>query len=212
MGGKKNKKSSRKARKQAQARQQAPAATVIRGTASVHANAQPTRRPTQTRCEAPARAAAQGLGGRLLTVEVQATTEIRAKEFIRVAIRLSARFPVEGDRTVQGAALAGAARGVLDAEIAWTQAPKDQKPPKHAFAFPAGAWAREVGVTYGCTVRRVPRDPDCFEFVRAEVGCVEPLADGDDEDKAMDLIQDWVAVQIKEQVRIARGGSVAVAV
>jgi hypothetical protein len=123
-----------------------------------------------------------------------------------VAIRLAARFPLEGDRTGQFEALAAAARGALDAEIAWVHAPVDDKPETPSLVFPAACWAREIGVTYGCTVKRIPRKEDCFEFIRAEVGCVEPIDDAADATAAMAAIQDWLAVQIKEQVRRARGG------
>jgi len=213
MSGKKAKKNnSKKARKaatrKAQQAQQAQA-TVIRATAGVHANAQPGRAPTRTVMTAPPRAAEQGVGGRHLAVEVQATTEIRSKEFIRVQVRLEANFPLDGDRTAQFAGLAGAARGVLDAEIAWVHADKDHKPATPVLMFPGACWARTLGVSYGCTVKRIPRMEDCFEFVRAEVGCTEPLDDGADATAAMSAIQDWLAVQIKEQVRLARGGQVA---
>jgi len=206
MSGKKAKKNSKKARKAATRKAQQAQVTVIRATAGVHANAQPGRAPTRTVMTAPPRAAEQGVGGRHLAVEVQATTEIRSKEFIRVQVRLEANFPLDGDRTVQFAGLAGAARGVLDAEIAWVHADKDHKPATPVLMFPGACWARTLGVSYGCTVKRIPRMEDCFEFVRAEVGCTEPLDDGADATAAMSAIQDWLAVQIKEQVRVARGG------
>jgi len=209
MSGKKNKKSSRKNRKAVAVHAHAH---VVKITAQRSTNAQPAKRPTQTAVTTLPVVACQIVEGRLLTVEAQATEEIRPKEFIRVAIRLAARFPLAGDRTAQFAGLAAAARGVLDAEIAWVRAPRDAKPPKHAFAFPAAATARVIGVSYGTTVRRVPRDLDCWEFVRAEAGAEEPLDDGADADQAMDALQDWVAVQIKEQVGIARGGSAAAVV
>jgi hypothetical protein len=206
MSGKKAKKNSKKYRKAT--RKALVQATVIRATAGVHANAQPGCAPTRTVMTAPARAAEQATGGRQLTVEAQATTEIRPKEFIRVQVRLEARFALEGNRTAQFEALAGAARGVLDAEIAWVHADKDHKPPTPTLTFPSACWARVIGVTYGCTVKKIPRMEHCFEFVRAEVGCMEPLDDAADATAAMSAIQDWLAVQIKEQVRLARGGQV----
>jgi hypothetical protein len=209
MSGKKVKKNSKKQRKAANLKAQQAQATVIRATAGVYANVQPGRHPTQTVMTAPSRASEQGVGGRHLAVEVHATTEIRPKEFIRVQIRLEARFPLDGDRSAQFAGLAGAARGVLDAEIAWVHAPVDHKPPTPVLAFPPACWARTIGVSYGCTVKKIPRKEDCFEFIRAEVGCTEPLDDGADATAAMAAIQDWLAVQIKEQVRLARGGQVA---
>jgi hypothetical protein len=145
-------------------------------------------------------------GRRRLNVEAQRTKEIAPREFVRVAVTLSAYFPASGDRAAQLTGLVAQANTVADWEIARLGTKKSERSSDTLTPvyFAPEATGRTVGVTYGGTFKAVKGDENCFAFFRVDAGCEEPIDDGADPSDVFAELGAWLSVHLRAQIEVHR--------